>query len=84
MQRREKTVGDNETFVALIRLGQEDPDVRKTLGAILGQPPFHRKCLLNTLVEEMKLKGAPMDFISAVAALLDDEVAQKAKEMIQR
>ena len=83
MWRREKTVGDNEIFVTLIRVAQEDPDVKKTLSGILGQPPFHRKSLLNTLIEEMKLKGAPVDFVSAIRALLDDDVAQKAKELMQ-
>lgn len=84
MWRREKTVGDNDIFVTLIRLAQENPDVRKTLSGILAQPPFHRKSLLNTLIAEIKLKGAPPLFVSAISALLDDDVAQKAKEVIQQ
>ena len=82
MQKHEQTVGDNETFVTLIRVAREDSEVRKTLAGILSQPPFHRKSLLNTLLEEMKLRGAPPDFISAINALLDDAVAIRAKEMI--
>lgn len=78
-----KTVGDSDAFVTLMRVAQEDAAVRKTLSGILGQPPFHRKSLLNTLVAEMKLKGAPADFVAAISALLDDAVADKAREMIR-
>jgi len=72
-----KTVADNETFVTLIRVAREEPEVRKTLAAILGQPAFHRKSLLNSLIEEMRLKGAPVAFVSALGALLDDGVAER-------
>jgi len=82
MRSRQKSVGDNETFVTLIRVAQEDPEVRKTLAGILGQSPFHRKSLLNTLIQEMKLKGAPADFVFAIGALLDEAVAQQAAELI--
>ena len=78
-----KTVCDSDAFVTLMRVAQEDADVRKTLAGILGQPSFHRQSLLNGLVTEMKLKGAPADFISAVSALLDDAVADRAREMIR-
>jgi hypothetical protein len=67
-----------------MRVAQEDADVRRTLMAILGQSPFHRKSLLNTLIEEMELKGAPADFVSAVRALRDDAVAEKATAMLLR
>ncbi len=73
---------DNEAFVTLMRVAQEDADVRRILAGILGQSPFHRKSLLHTWVEEMKLKGAPVDFVSAIGALLDDDVAEKARKMI--
>jgi len=83
MRRPEKTVGDNETFVTLIRVAQEKPEARKTFGGILRQSPFHRQSMLNTLIEEMKLKGAPAEFVSALSALLNDDVADRAMEMIQ-
>ena len=84
MRRPQKAVGDNETFVTLIRVAQEDPEVRTTVTGILGQTPFHRRSLLNTLVEELKLKKAPADFICAISALLDDDVAERARRMLQK
>ena len=39
--------------------------------------------MLNTLIEEVRFKDAPSEFISAMSALLNDAVAEKAKEMIK-
>jgi len=76
------TVGGNDAFITLMRVAQEEPDIRRTLAVILHQPSFHRKSLLNTLLREMTLKGAPADFISAVNELLNDDVAEKLAEFI--
>ena len=76
------TVGDNPSFVTLIKVAKEDAETKKYLQAILRQPPFHRKSMLNMMISEMKLKSAPTEFIAAIASLLDDEVAAKASEVI--
>jgi len=83
MKKNGKTLGENDVFVTLIRVAQEDADVRRTLMGLLQQPSFHRRSLLNTLIDAMKLQGAPADFVAAVAALLDDRVAEKAAQMIK-
>lgn len=84
MKSHRTKVSDNETFVTLIQLAQEDEGIRRTLIAILSQDEFNRKSMLNTLIQEMKLKSAPADFVGAIGALLDDDVARKASEMIGR
>ncbi len=76
------TVGDNESFVTLIRVAREDDAVRKTLQAILAQPAFHRKSMLHMLISDMQRKSASQGFILAISCLLDDDVAAKAKEAI--
>lgn len=78
----DKSVSEHEAFVSLIRTAQQDPAIRSRLRAILDQPPFHRKSLLNTMVAEMRLQSAPADFVRAIACLLDDDVAQKARELL--
>lgn len=83
MFRKVTTVGDNATFVNLMLVAREDPEVRETLAVILGQPSLHRKSLLNSLIERMRAQGAPSDFVLAVDALLDDAVAEKASELIR-
>ena len=79
---KQKSVGDNDAFVTLIRTAQEDPEIHATLVAILRQTPFHRKSLLNTLLQDMKAQSAPKHLISAMTELLDDAVAEKVAEEI--
>ena len=77
------SLADNDVFVTLIRVAQEDADMRRILMGILQQPPFHRRSMLNNAIQTMNLRGAPANFVAAVTALLDDEVAEKAAEMIR-
>lgn len=77
-----RSVGENKTFVNLIRVAQEDPKIRAKLLKILSLDKFHRESLLNTSLEEMRLKGAPKEFVSAISTLLDDAVAQRALEIL--
>ena len=78
----EKSVADHETFVSLIRTALKDKDIGSRLRAILHQPPFHRKSLLHAMLADLKLQSAPPDFIQAIACLLDDEVATKARKLL--
>ena len=79
-----RSVGDNDAFVTLVKVAQDDPEIRQTLVAILRQPPFHRKSLLNTLLQDMRAQGAPKNLISAITELLNDVVAEKVAEAIMR
>lgn len=72
-----------EPFVTLMQLAQEDREIKETLMAILSKDEFNRTSILNTYIEEMQLKGAPKSFISAIACLLDEGVAQKAYTVLQ-
>ena len=76
------TVADNDTFVTLIRLAQEDAIVRTHLQAILNLPSHQRQSLLNNFIDDMKSKSVPSEFVAANACLLDEEVAHTAHKMI--
>jgi len=77
-----RSVGEDKAFVNLIRVAQGDPKIRAKLLKILSLDKFHRESLLNTFLEEIRLKGAPKEFVSAIATLLDDAVAQRALEIL--
>ncbi len=72
----------DEPFVTIIQVARESPEIRDTLLSILEKPEFHRESLLNTLIEEMRFKGAPTALVSGVAELLKPEVADKALELL--
>ncbi|MEW6265866.1 MAG: hypothetical protein AB1641_22570 [Thermodesulfobacteriota bacterium] len=83
-KKRPKTVGDHEAFINLVQVAGEDEEIRKRLTAILEQEPFHRKSLLNTWINDMKMRQAPADFVAAIAMLLDDQVAEKLMEVLRK
>lgn len=74
---------DNDCFITLLRVAQEDAAVGDRLLKILRLPSFQRKSLLGGLVHEMRLKGAPTDFVAAISVLQDDEAADKALQVIR-
>ena len=77
------TVGDNPTFVTLVAAAREDGELSRSLSAILRLPSFQRQSLLNSMIQEMKLRSEPPDLIAAVSALLDDDIAAKVAELIE-
>lgn len=81
---KRKSISEDETFVTLIRVAQEDVEVRKQLLSILSLDSFNRKSALNSFINEMRLRKAPKDFVAAIANLLDDAVAEKALEVIHK
>jgi hypothetical protein len=81
--KKEQAPGVSDTFVRLIEIAQEDLEIKQQILSILSLDSFNRKSALNTYIQNMKLKGAPGDFISAVATFLDDEVAEKALSLLK-
>ena len=83
IKNRSEKMPIEEPFVTLIQVGKETPDIRDTLLSILRKDEFHRSSMINTLMEEMRYKGAPDVLIAAISSLLDDRVAQKALELLK-
>ncbi len=82
-KKKPQSVADNESFVRLLRVAQDDDDFRKTLCGILRQPGFHRRSLLNTMTAGMAVDGVKANVIQAVSALTDDAVAERALELLE-
>jgi hypothetical protein len=73
----------NETFVRMIQLAKEDPEIQKKLIAILSLDPINRVSALNALLSEMNLNQAPKDFIGALTLFLDGNIAAKALRIVR-
>ncbi len=73
---------DDEPFVQLMSVAREDADIRAQLISILQQDPFNRKSRLNTWIRTIQLEQAPASFIHAVTYLLEDEIADKALQLL--
>ena len=77
------SLADNEDFINLMQVAQQDEQLGRTLRNLLSQTAMQRKSLLNTWIHEMRLKKAPSSLIEAVACLLDDEIAEKALAVLE-
>jgi hypothetical protein len=75
-------VDKNEPLVALIRVAQEDPEIKIWLTGLLQLDNFNRKSLVNTFLQKLSLEQAPSEFSSAIEILLDDRVAQMALKIL--
>ena len=79
---KERSLADNETFVRLIQLAREDPQIGDQLRALLSMDDFNRQSVLRSMLDEMRLNHASSELISAFASLLDDGIAEKAMEIL--
>ena len=78
------SVGDIESFITLLRSACSDDEVYVRLEKLLSLPDERRRALVHTWVGDLVVQRAPTDFIRAIACLLDDQVAEKAYEVIYR
>ena len=82
-RKSKQKAGENEPFITLIRVAQEDSEIRSQLLKIVSLDKFNRLSALNTLLEEMRFKGAPKEIVSAISCLLDTNVADKAMKLLK-
>ncbi|MBL7960977.1 hypothetical protein JNL27_12140 [bacterium] len=80
----EKPLSADEVFVNLIRVAKEDPKIHSFITTVVTMKDFDRKSLINSFIKEMALKGAPSEFIKAIAALREPLLAEKIKELLQK
>ena len=73
---------NDETFVRLIQVAKEDPEIKEQLLSILSLDEFHRKSALHSFLEQMRLMQAPEKLRSAIACFLDDRIAEKGLELL--
>ena len=56
--------------------------MKATLRTIIDLPTDKRKLVLHGLIEKMKDASLPADFIEAIAALMDDGIAGKVRDVL--
>ncbi len=74
---------NDDSFVTLLSVAHDSPQIRVQLLSILRHTPFQRKSLINTWLEDLKLAGAPRELQNALSALLDEDVADRALLLLQ-
>ena len=82
MDEKQKTVGEVEGFIDMLRAACEDKNIYATLENLLSHPDEKRKEIVRLLLEDLKSKKVPSDLIEAISCLQDNAVAEKAYEVI--
>jgi hypothetical protein len=77
-----QTYSDVDGFITMLMAACEDEVMNGTLETILSQPDKMRHAVILGLLELFRVNGAPKNLSDAFACLLDDEVAEKAYEVI--
>ena len=79
-----KTYGEVEGLVTMLMAACEDLGMNETLELLLSAPDDRRKAIVYELLERFRMSGAPTSLHNAFVCLLDDDVAEKAYQVIYR
>ena len=77
-----RSVAEVQGFVNLLRAACNDKRVHASLERLLCMPDAKRQAFVHTWVTDLMVDGAPLDFVQAIACLMDDAIAEKAYEVI--
>ncbi|MDY6790440.1 MAG: hypothetical protein SWH54_04130 [Thermodesulfobacteriota bacterium] len=81
--KKKQFVADDENFITLVQVLQEDDKIRSKVEPILSMNPFNRKSALNTWLEQLKLQQAPEKFMALLSCLLDDDIAKRLLQVLK-
>jgi len=66
----------------MLRAACDDTTMNAQLQWVLSLPNEQRQTFVRSWVNDMLTNAAPQDLVQAIACLLDDQVAEKAFEVI--
>jgi|TARA_Y100000310_G_scaffold325974_2_gene390252 hypothetical protein len=78
-RRRKQT----DLFLSLMVVAKEDAAIAARLLTILNQDDLERRATLSTWIRELKFQSAPVAFTDALSCLLDDQIAERAKRLLE-
>jgi hypothetical protein len=81
-QQPARSVSEIGSFITMLRAACEDRGINERLEKLLSLPDDKRQAVVHAWVSDMLIAQAPKDFIAAIACLLDNQVAEKAYEVI--
>ena len=74
----------NPDFIRLVQIMKADSEFRKFVMKVLKLPKFEKQSLLNTKVEELKLKQVPPEHIHIFECLNDQEICDEIESLLKK
>ncbi len=81
-KKTKSTVATNEEVISLILAAKDDPEFKSKLLNLLRVPEIERKHNIRQWIAESQERGAPAEFLAALALLHDDTVARKVIDIL--
>jgi hypothetical protein len=73
-----------EPLKKLIHVMRNDPVINAEVIKILNLDPYHRRSVLNNWLEQLRLRKAPENLLSALCYLFDDKIAREVLMLINK
>lgn len=71
-----------EPLKRLIQVMRKDPVINAEVMKILKLDPYQRRFVLNNWLEQLRLRNASENLLSALSCLFDDKIAEKVLTLI--
>ena len=71
-----------EPLKRLIQVMRKDPVINAEVMKILKLDPYQRRFVLNNWLEQLRLRNASENLLSALSCLFDDNIAEKVLTLI--
>jgi hypothetical protein len=82
---KQKNIDNNfEPFQKLILAIRDDPLLNKRIMYILQMDSFKRRTVLNNWLENLRIRHASDNLLSALSCLFDDTIANKVLQLITK
>jgi hypothetical protein len=73
-----------EPLKRLIHVMQKDPIINAEVIKILNLDSYQRRSVLNNWLEQLRLRKAPENLLSALCCLFDDKIAREVLVLINK
>ena len=72
----------SEDLINLIQVAEDDDSIRAILLSLLRLSPSQRIRAIEKLLAQLEFEGAPIELVEAITPLREDQIAQKALELL--
>jgi hypothetical protein len=81
-RRHTMEIDERENLTMFVNAAIDDVRMKRQILTIVRLDPFNRRSLINTLLEELRVKAAPPELMHALNCLKDDMIAMQAEKVL--
>ncbi|MBN8218928.1 MAG: hypothetical protein J0L75_19980 [Spirochaetes bacterium] len=74
----------SDTFIRLVQVFRDDPEMRSYFGVLCQKPPLERNLLLTKIVLGLRQEGAESDLVTVAEQLRDPDLFERIQREIEK